>query len=316
MVIVGGGPSGLAAALTLSRARRTVLVIDEGKPRNSAATAVNGVPGFSGLRPQELLAQLRREAGGYGMRYLPGRVAGVRRPDDATFVVTTEPAEGSTAGSSEVQAAALVIATGVRDFLPKVPGLGDAWGTRVLPCAYCDGAEVASTRVGVLGVSPKWGQSVETAQLLRQFSDDVCFLQHEAAELTPLELSALQARGIRHVDTTVESVAQLESGELELVLTGREVLRLDYLFVDTVTRPSSAFPAALGVEQISTRLGPAPRTAADGSTGIRNLWITGSAAVPNVNIPTAVDHGYRTGVSVNSSLIDQEISALVPGWDA
>ncbi|GAA0955102.1 NAD(P)/FAD-dependent oxidoreductase [Kribbella koreensis] len=304
----------MAAALTLTRARRTVLVIDEGKPRNSAATTVNGVPGFAGLRPQELLAQLRREAGEYGMQYLPGRVADVRRPDDATFVVSTEPAEGS--ATAEIQAHALVIASGARDFLPKVPGLGDAWGTRVLPCAYCDGAEVGSSRVGVLGVSPKWGQSVETAQLLRQFTDDVYFLQHEAADLTALELSALQARGIRHVDTTVESVARLESGELELVLTGRDALRLDYLFVDTVTRPSSPLPAALGVEQIPTRLGPAPRTAADGSTSIRNLWITGSAAVPNVNIPTAVDHGYRTGVSVNSSLIDQEISALVPGWDA
>src|SRR5690606_27488486 len=124
VVVVGGGAAGLSAALLLGRARRSVLVVDAGAPRNRFAAHMHGVLGHEGIDPAALLERGRSEAAGYGVEVRPGQV---ERADEDTDGVTVTLADGRV-----VRTRALVVATGLSDVLPDVPGLAEHWGTRVL----------------------------------------------------------------------------------------------------------------------------------------------------------------------------------------
>src|SRR4051812_2274907 len=143
VVVIGGGAAGLSGALALARARRRVLVIDAGEPRNAPAGHVHNYLGREGTPPAELLAAGRAEVGGYGGQVSGGRVTGAERTDDAGFRVGLD--DGRT-----VRARRLLVATGLVDQLPDVPGLGDLWGSDVLHCPYCHGWEVRDRAIGVL----------------------------------------------------------------------------------------------------------------------------------------------------------------------
>jgi thioredoxin reductase (NADPH) len=164
VVIVGGGAAGLSAALVLSRARRDVLVIDAGEPRNAPASHMHGFLSRDGLPPRELLAIARHEIEAYGGRIRDGRVdTAVRRPDGG-FIV--ELADGTSLDCRK-----LLVATGLRDELPDIDGLAERFGRDVLHCPYCHGHEVRDQPLGVLGGSPN---SLHQAQLVRQWSSTWC----------------------------------------------------------------------------------------------------------------------------------------------
>ena len=138
VVVIGGGAAGLSAALALGRARRTVLVIDAGAPRNAAAGHVHNYLGREGIAPGDLLAVGRAEVAGYGGDIVTGIVASVERPDGSK----NDPADGARfravlADGRSVLARRLLVTTGLVDELPEVPGLGERWGRDVLHCPYC-----------------------------------------------------------------------------------------------------------------------------------------------------------------------------------
>jgi thioredoxin reductase len=162
VVVIGGGPAGLAAALMLGRSRRRVLVVDAGSPRNRFAAHMHGVLGNEGCAPADLLARGRAEVAGYGVRVVEDRVT---RVDLTEHGVRVDLADGGPHG-----ARAALVATGLRDELPEVPGLAQRWGTSVLHCPYCHGWEVRGQRLGLLLTSPL---GLHAAELVRQLSDQV-----------------------------------------------------------------------------------------------------------------------------------------------
>jgi thioredoxin reductase len=131
VVVVGGGAAGLSGALALSRARRSVLVVDDGTPRNARAGHVHNYLGREGTPPTELLALGRAEVAGYGGRFMDGRVAGAERTDDGFRVALSD--------GGSVSARRLLVTTGLTDELPDVPGVAELFGTDVLHCPYCHG---------------------------------------------------------------------------------------------------------------------------------------------------------------------------------
>src|SRR4051794_35636498 len=174
VVIIGGGPAGLAAAVTLGRARRDVLVFDAGAPRNAQATQVHSYLGHEGIDPRELLDIGRSEVEQYGGTIRSGTVVRVERVTESALRVTMS--DGTTVGARRV-----LVATGVVDELPGIPGLADRWGRDVLHCAYCHGWEVRDKAIGLIagGVA-----SLHQAQLWRQWSDEVILFTNESVELT------------------------------------------------------------------------------------------------------------------------------------
>jgi len=184
VVVVGGGAAGLSAALVLGRARRRVAVIDAGAPRNAPATHMHGFLSRDGMPPADLLAEGRDEVTGYGVELVNDQVLGI----EPGFVLRV-------AGGRTVTARRILMATGVGDELPDVPGVRQRWGKDLLHCPYCHGWEVRGQPLGVLGALPG---SAQHALLVRQWSDDLVFFVH-TYDLMPAEQRQLEARRIRVV---------------------------------------------------------------------------------------------------------------------
>src|SRR5688500_4772703 len=134
VVIIGGGAAGLSAAVALARSLRSVVVIDAGEPRNAPADGAHNLLGQEGIPPLELLEKGRREAEGYGAECRRDRAVGARRSPIGFEV--------DLAGGETVQARRMLLATGLVDVLPEVPGVSEFWGKSVLHCPYCHGWEV------------------------------------------------------------------------------------------------------------------------------------------------------------------------------
>ena len=185
MMIMGAG---LSAALVLGRARRRVVVIDSGAPRNAPAAHMQGFLSRDGMAPAELVAEGRREVTGYGMELIDDQVLGI----EPGFAVRL-------ADGQALSARRILIATGVGDELPDVPGVRERWGRDLLHCPYCHGWEVREQPLGVLGGLPG---TVQHALLVRQWTDDVVFFVH-TYELASGDRAQLRARGF--ASSTVRS---------------------------------------------------------------------------------------------------------------
>ncbi len=164
VVVVGGGPAGLGAALVLGRARRRVAVVDAGAPRNAPAAHMQGYLSRDGMPPANFLAAGRAEVAGYGVELIHDQVVAA----ECGFVIRL-------AGGAVLAARRLLIATGARDELPDIPGARERWGRDLLHCPYCHGWEVRDQPLGVLGTQPGAAQH---ALLVRQWSADVIFFAH------------------------------------------------------------------------------------------------------------------------------------------
>src|SRR3954468_7514008 len=187
VAIVGGGAAGLSAALVLGRARRRVVIIDAGSPRNAPAAHMQGFLSRDGMPPADLLAAARAQVERYGVELIEDCVV------DATAGFSLELAVGHA-----VRARHVLLATGAADALPDIEGARERWGRDFLHCPYCHGWEVRDRPIGVLS-------SVEHAHLLRGWSDDVTLFTHDA-EVTDAERATLAARGITVVDGIVEGL--------------------------------------------------------------------------------------------------------------
>jgi thioredoxin reductase len=185
VLVVGGGAAGLSAALVLVRARRTVAVVDAGGPRNAPAAHMHGFLSRDGMPPRELLAAGRAEVVSYAGRLIDDTVVGI----EPGFQVWL-------ANGSQLCARQVVVATGLRDELPDIPGVRERWGRDLLHCPYCHGYEVRDQPLGVLGGTPV---AVQHALLVRQWSPDVILFPHTDA-LTLEQREHLTARGIRVVE--------------------------------------------------------------------------------------------------------------------
>ncbi|HEY0618852.1 MAG TPA: FAD-dependent oxidoreductase, partial [Kribbella sp.] len=165
VAVIGGGAAGLSAALVLSRARRKVLVVDAGEPRNAPATHMHGYLSRDGIPPAELLATGRNDVKGYGGDIVAGSVTDLVPDGHSGFWVLLP-------GGQRISARRLLVTTGLRDELPDIPGLRDRWARDVLHCPYCHGHEVRDQQLGVLGGTPG---AVRYAQIVRQWTHDLVY---------------------------------------------------------------------------------------------------------------------------------------------
>ncbi|MEV7177534.1 FAD-dependent oxidoreductase [Kitasatospora sp. NPDC093679] len=305
-VVVGGGAAGLAGAITLARARRSVLVVDDGRPRNAPAAGVHGYPSRDGVPPQELLAASRAEAEGYGARFLAGTVVGAERLDDGGFRLAL-------ADGTAVTAARLLVATGLVDELPQVPGLAERWGRDVLHCPYCHGWEARGLPVAVLATGPL---AVHQAQLWRQWTDDVTLLLHTAAAPTGEEAEGLAARGIAVVPGEVAAVETADGALTGVRLADGRTVACRALVVAPRFTARGGVPAALGLEPVDVVNGEqviGSRIAADptGATAVPGLWVAGNAADPFDQVVGAAAAGVRAAAAINADLVAEEVRRAV-----
>src|SRR5215211_2938573 len=190
-IIVGAGPAGLNAALVLGRTRRRVLVLDNGAPRNYATHEMHGVLGHDGLDPADLRARGRAELGHYGVDVVTAEVQDAEVLDGAVRLTSARGAHLTRT---------VLLATGMLDDVPDIPGFADLWGTSAHTCPYCDGFEHRDERLAVLAAGDR-GEHL--AVVLRQWSDDVVLLSDGPHNLAADQLARVQAVGVPVIETRV-----------------------------------------------------------------------------------------------------------------
>ncbi|MFC4072884.1 NAD(P)/FAD-dependent oxidoreductase [Actinoplanes subglobosus] len=299
VAVVGGGAAGLSAALVLVRARRRVAVIDAGQPRNAPAAHMQGFLSRDGMAPADLLAAGRAEVTGYGGRLIDGTVREITptapvgaAAGDAGFRVRLD-------DSTRLRARRVIVATGLRDEIPDIPGLAERWGRDVLHCPYCHGYEVRDRPLGVLGGSP---ESVDHALLIRQWSDDVTFFAH-GYESTGAERQRLTARGIRVVDGIVNRVIIDGDRLAGIELDWAGMVAPHALFVRPRLVPADGLLAGLGAVVTSERTG---------RTSLPGIWAAGNAVDPRAQVITAAGAGSAAAIDLHADLVEEDVRAALP----
>jgi len=294
VVIVGGGAAGLSAALVLGRARRRVVVIDAGAPRNAPAAHMQGFLSRDGMPPTELLAAGRAEVTGYGVHVIEDKVVGI----EPGFTVGL--ANGDTLAARRV-----LVTTGVNDELPDIPGVRERWGRDLLHCPYCHGWEVRDQPVGVLGTNPG---AVLHAQLVRQWSNDVIYFAH-THDPSPKDQAEFDARGITVVRGEVARLI-VENDQLTGVeLADGQIVSRAAVFIRPVNTPHpDGLLAALGCD-----LDPGGFAIVDatGKTSADGVWAAGNVVDPRAQVIRSAGAGSAAAIAINADLVQEDIAGAV-----
>ena len=297
VAVIGGGAAGLSAALVLSRARRKILVVDAGAPRNAPATHMHGFLSRDGLPPRDLLAIGRGEVTSYGGEIVTGTVTEALTDGRGGF-------EFALADGQRFSARRLLVTTGLRDELPDVPGLRDRWARDVLHCPYCHGHEVRDRQLGVIGGAPG---AVRYAQIVRQWTHDLVYFIPPGV-LTDDERTQLVARAIGVVEGTIEQLV-IHNDELRGVqMADGCVVPRDALFVPPRFVPNAPLLTALGCT-----VDDAGWVSVDGEgrTNVAGVWAAGNVVDPRAQVITAAGAGSAAAISINADLVEDDIRDAV-----
>ncbi|MFG2822605.1 FAD-dependent oxidoreductase [Kitasatospora sp. NPDC048365] len=314
VVVVGGGAAGLSGALALARARRSVLVVDSGQPRNAPAGHVHNFLAREGTSPEELLAAGRAEVAGYGGRVTDGRVVRAERDGDGfRLTLAADGAGPASDASREVRARRLLVTTGLVDELPEVPGLAARWGRDVLHCPYCHGWEVRDRRIGLLATGPlAWHQ----AEMWRQWSPEVVVLLHGTERPAPEQAERLAARGIPVVTGPVAELETADDALTGVRLASGERVALDALVVTARVTARAELLESLELAPEPVEFGGlvvGSQIAADpvGATAAPGVWVAGNVADVQAQVVTAAAAGLKAGAAINADLIAEDTRAAV-----
>ncbi|WP_225098922.1 NAD(P)/FAD-dependent oxidoreductase [Streptomyces sp. CoH27] len=302
VVVVGGGAAGLSAALVLGRARRRTLVVDAGEPRNAPSAHMQGYLSRDGMSPAEFLAAGRAEIARYGVELVRDRVVDADR-DGKGFTARL-------AGGRTVRARQLVIATGLTDELPEVPGLADRFGRDVVHCPYCHGWEARDLPTGVLATSPL---SVHQALMVTQWTKDVRFFLHQVSEseLTDGDLRRLAAAGVAVVPGEVAELVVTGDRLAGVRLADGTVHDREVLYTAPRAVPRNDLLVRLGAELRETPFGSYPVIDERGLTTVPGLWTAGNASGFAEQVINAASRGYRAGAAINGELLMADLDAAV-----
>ncbi|MDX6360850.1 MAG: hypothetical protein QOH37_3904 [Nocardioidaceae bacterium] len=296
VVVIGGGAAGLSAALVLSRARRSVLVVDAGEPRNAPAAHMHGYLSRDGAPPSELLAAGRQEVEGYGGTIIDATVADAA-VDGAGFQVAL-------ADGRQIATRRLLVTTGLRDELPDIPGLRERWARDVLHCPYCHGHEVRDQRLGVLGGTPA---AVRYAQIVRQWTRDLVYFTPPDT-LTEVERTQLLARAIGIVEGGVDRLVVQDDHLQGVSLSDGRVISLDALFVPPRFVPHHDLLLGLGCQTDADGWVSVDLT---GRTSVPGAWAAGNVVDPRSQVITAAGAGSAAAIALNADLVDEDVTHAV-----
>lgn len=293
VVVIGGSFAGLSAAMQIARARRRVLVLDTNSPRNRFAQHSHGVLGHDGKPPGQLIEEAERQVLAYPSASLINEKARSAKRDGEGFMVTTE-------AGIVLSARRLILAYGIKDDLPDVPGLADCWGISVLHCPYCHAHEYADKRLGmILSAATSPGM----ARMLQDWSRNLTVFI-DGAELEADARSKMQSWGITLVEEPIAGIEH-KDGQLSAVrLDSGKSIALDATFIHTRHAPSCGIGDELGCARREGSLGPFIAVDEHQRTSIEGIYAAGDVAWEKHNISWAIAHGAAAGIAAHQSLIE------------
>lgn len=293
VLIVGGSYAGIAAGLILARARRPVTVIDAGLPRNRFASHSHGVPGLDGISGAELLKTARQQLLDYPtVRWV--------HAEAVQAAARAEGVEVRTADGQVLAARKLLLASGIADQLPALPGLAERWGSTVLHCPYCHGYEVGGGAIGVLGGHP---MSASKAPLFADWGNVTFFSM--GRDITDEERAAMQQRGVQIETSPVLRVQGDQPTWLEVDLADGRRIAQRALFVPATQVMATPLVQQLGCTLAESPLGELIEVDMMKQTSVPNVYAAGDATTVG-NITLAMAEGVRAGIGVHHALVAED----------
>lgn len=294
VIIVGGGPAGLSAALVLGRCRRRVLVCDAGHPRNAASHGLHGFVTRDGIEPAEFLHLAREQLRPYEtVKLRQTKVIEARRRPDS-FEVTIDNGE-------RISSRKLLLATGVVDDLPQIEGLAALYGSSVFHCPYCDGWEMCDQPLAIYGRGENGsGLALE----LTIWSQDLVLCSDGPSGLSDWELDRLT----RHkISVCEDKITRLEGSEgvlQRIVFASGESLARRGMFFSTGQQQASNLPKLLGCE--FTEQG-CVETGDYETTNVPGLYVAGDASRLVQFVIVAASEGAKAAVAINKELMKEDL---------
>ena len=291
-VVIGGGPAGLSAALTLGRSCRRVLVASAGPLRNAPSEAAHNILTHDGTPPAELVRIGREQLAPYDVHFREEWATDAEQID-GRFAVTF-------AGGERVEARAIILAMGMRDVLPDVPGFKELWGSGVFHCPYCHGWEVAGRRLAIYANGEK---ALHFCRLLIGWTDDLVLFSDGPTEFSADDRANVERNGIilreERVVRLVGSENSLESVELE----GGDIVPRDGLFAVPKQELPSDLPQRLGCKimddgRVEAEMG--------GRSSVPRVFVAGDAGPGMQSVVTAMSSGMLAGAVLNHDLLEEE----------
>lgn len=295
-IVIGAGPAGLQAALTLGRMHRSTLLIDSGEYRNGSVVHMHNMIGADGASPAKLRATARTEISGYDdVEILSAFVERITGAEDAFHVHLTD--------DNVHEARRVILATGVADDLPAIPGLHDLWGTRAFSCPFCDGHEHAGKAIGIIGASPR---AEHLIGLLRRIVSDITVFPTSDV-IAHADQRALEALGVQVSTVPVTSVEVDVPGSGVLIRTSENVRYVAGVFVASASvRQRSPLPAQLGVRMLesgSIEIDEFGRTSVPGVFAAGDLAHRPAIPGPIASVLAAATAGQLAAIGIIQTLL-------------
>lgn len=300
VLIVGGGFAGLSAGITLARANRSVVVVDEGRPRNSVSEHAHGMLGMDGKSPGDILDSARTEFLNFGGRIIRAKVEALRPSSAGGWL-------GQVSGHEPIESRACFVATGLVDVLPEIEGLPELWGKAVFHCPYCHGYEISGTKCAVIG-GPNPPFTLHQALLMKLWSEEVDFITNGMI-LTPDEKHRLSSWGINIIEDDVIRMSmaddQSDANSVKIVLGGGRKTVYGSVFIGPEFVPNDQLLREAG----GFSDGPWIPVGQNGETGVPGLWAGGNCVSSPDQIANAVAGGARAAISINHALLYSDVEA-------
>ncbi len=293
VIIAGGGPAGMTAATTLARMGRSVLLCDAGQQRNQYSHGMHNYLTRDGFLPKDFLEIAYKELAHYGVTQMKLTLTSARREDDFLFVVS------DSLGASH-RCRRLLIATGVTDNIPDIPGMKELWGAAVHHCPYCDGWECRDATIGLYASRLNgYGMALGLGCLTR----DIVLFTDGARYIRGVQAAQLLKRGVRVVTDRVERLVYEGENLLGVKLQNESVIPCDKMFVNHGHRINGGLLTELGCR--CSRRGAAI-TNRKQETSVPGVYAAGDATIDIHFVVAAAAEGAKAGVSIHTDLMTAE----------
>lgn len=297
VIIIGGSYAGLSAAMTLARSLRTVLLIDSDTPCNRNSPHAHNLIGFDGEPPAQIAAKAREQVLKYHtVTFVTGRAKAVSGYDNE-FEVSID--DGQSFLTKKI-----VLATGVTDIIPEIPGFSACWGKTVIHCPYCHAYEIRGKKIGVFA----HGQAgFEMARLMRQWTNDIALLCNGNEPFTFEELRILKNKDIPVFPDTVAEIRHRDGQLTEAVFGNGHAEQFDAIYARAGVRQSTMIPIDMGCE-----LDDHGFIVVDHSqrTTIKGVFAAGDNTMAMRSLARSIAAGNTAGMCVNHELLNEDFT-----WD-
>jgi prepilin-type processing-associated H-X9-DG protein len=293
VIIIGGSYAGLSAGMALGRALRNVLIIDSGKPCNRQTPHSHNFLTQDGNTPAAIWTTGREQVAKYTTVQFCHGLAVAATHTDSGFSVTTDNGTNHTAKK-------LILATGVQDIMPPIPGFAACWGISVIHCPYCHGYEVRNEITGILA---NGDMGFEFSKLIHNWTKKLTLLTNGKCELSNEQINALTEHNIEIVEKVIVGLEHVNGHIANVLFADGTKEAMKAIYARVPFEQSSQIPQMLGCELTETGHIKVDNMQ---KTSVTGLYACGDNTTPMRTVSVAVSMGTMAGAIANSELIKDE----------